>query len=55
MKILNIDESFLIFLVVEKEILFVHSPGSVMDTQGQGINSNHNGGTYIVNTVLSFV
>ena len=26
-----------------------------MDTQGQGINSNHNGGTYIVNTVLSFV
>ena len=45
----------MIFLVVEKEILFVHSPGSVMDTQGQGINSNHNGGTYIVNTVLSFV
>ena len=26
-----------------------------MDTQGQGINSNHNGGTYIVNPVLSFV
>ena len=40
---------------MEKEILFVHSPGSVNDTQGQGINSNHNGGTYIVNTVLSFV
>ena len=41
--------------MVEKKILFVLSPGSVKDTQGQGINSNHNGGTFIVNTVLSFV